>query len=212
VETVIITRQTILAANSRHPTAELTATKLTWALNQFGITDPRSVAALLANLQVESKLIPKREGLYYTTAARLTAVFPSKFNPRRGGKYPTGPYLGNPQGLANLVYAGKLGNGDVASGDGWRYRGGGFIQTTGEVNYQHTGELINQPLRSTPELIEQIGVSCLAACAYWMRMSSADQMARVGSIVGTRRAVNGPAMLDLDGMLAVYHRLLPLLN
>ena len=185
---------------------------MTWALERFGITDPRSVAALLANLQVESKLIPKREGLYYTTPARLMAVFPSKFNPKRGGHYPIGPYLGNPEGLANLVYAGKLGNGDVTSGDGWRYRGGGFIQTTGEVNYQHTGELINEPLRSTPELIEQIGVSCLAACAYWTRMSSADQLARRGDIVGTRRAVNGAAMLDLDGMLAVYHRLLPLLS
>lgn len=209
---MIITRPIILTANSRHPTAELTATKMTWALEQFRITDPRSVAALLGNLQVESGIVPKREGLYYTTAARLMAVFPSKFDPRRGGKYPTGPYLGNPEGLANLVYSGKLGNGDVASGDGWRYRGGGYIQTTGEVNYQQTGELIGQPLRSTPELIEQIGVSCLAACAYWTRMSSADQLARQGNISGTRRAVNGPAMLDLDGMLTTYRRVLPLLS
>ncbi len=209
---MIVTRQMILTANARHPTAELTALKMTWALDQFHITDPHSAAALLANLTVESGIIPKREDLYYTTAARLRAVFPSKFDPRRGGVYPTGPYLGNPQGLANLVYAGRLGNGDVASGDGWRYRGGGYIQTTGEANFQRTGLLINQPLRSTPELIEQIGVSCLAACAYWTRMSGADAMARQGNISGTRYAVNGRAGLGLSDMLAVYRRLLPLVG
>jgi len=209
---MIITRQTLLTANPRHPTAELTSTKMTWALEQFGITDPRSVAALLANLTVESGIVPKREDLYYRTAARLMAVFPSKFDSRRGGKYPTGPYLDNPEGLANLVYAGKLGNGNVASGDSYRFRGGGFIQTTGESNYQRTGLLIGQPLVQHPELIEQIGVSCLAGCAYWTRMSRADQLARAGNISGTRRAVNGAAMLGLADMLAVYHQVLPLLH
>lgn len=207
-----ITPQIIRAAVPRHPTAEVTALKMTLALERFNITDARSVAALLANLTVESGIVPKRENLYYTTAARLKAVWPSRFDPARGGTTPTGPYLGNPQGLANLVYAGKLGNGDVASGDGWRFRGGGFIQTTGETNYQQTGLLINQPLRSTPELIEQIGVSCLAACAYWTRMSNADQRAKASDIGGTRYAVNGPRGLGMADMLAVYHRVLPLLS
>jgi putative chitinase len=208
---VIVTRQIILTANNRHPTAELTAMKMTLALAQFKITDPRSAGALLANLTVESGIIPKREDLYYRTADRLMAVFPSTFDPAHGGRFPTAPYMGNPVALGNLVYAGKLGNGDVASGDGYRNRGGGYIQTTGETNYLRTGELIGQPLAQHPELIEQIGVSCQAACAYWTRMSSADQLARQGNISGTRYAVNGRAGLGMAEMLAVYQRLLPLL-
>jgi len=207
-----ITRQMIVTANSRHPTAELTATKMTWALEQFGITDPRSVAALLANLTVESGITPKREDMYYTKTATLIRVFPSKFNPARGGRYNPAVYLGQPQALGNLVYAGKLGNGDVASGDGYAFRGGLNVQITGRGNYLQIERLIGLPLTAQPGLIDQIGVSCLAGCAYWTRMSSADQLAKRGDIVGTRRAVNGAAMLDLDGMLAVYHRLLPLLS
>ncbi|GGR18974.1 glycoside hydrolase family 19 protein [Deinococcus ruber] len=207
---MIISAAAILACNPRHPTADTTASKLTWACQTFGIEDPRSVAAMLANYTVESGLLPNRENLLYTTSARLAKVWPSKFGPR--GSYDPREYVGQPERLANLVYAGKLGNGDAASGDGWAFRGGGYPQLTGRDTYTAAGRLIGYDLAQQPALIEQIGVSALAGCAYWTRMSSADRLAQAGDIAGTRRAVNGPAMLGLSDMLSIYRRVRPLLQ
>src|SRR5690349_8264600 len=51
-----------------------------------------------------------------------------------------------PQAIGNTIYAGKLGNGDVGSGDGYRFRGRGFLQITGRANYRRIGEMIGMPL------------------------------------------------------------------
>ena len=207
-----ITAQAILTANRTHPTAEVTAEKFEAARLKFGITDPQSVAALLANCEVESSLIPQREAGYYRTADRLRAVYPSFFDPTRGGRADPAAYLQNPGKLFSFVYANRGGNGNEASGEGFRYRGGGFIQTTFKSGYKATGALIGFDLIAHPERIEEIGVSALAACAYWTRLSAANACAVQGDIAGTRRAVNGRAMLGLNDMLSIYRRLLPLLK
>jgi putative chitinase len=53
--------------------------------------------------------------------------------------------------LANYVYAKRLGNGDVTSGDGWRCRGRGLIQLTGRANYQSAGRALSRPFETQPE-------------------------------------------------------------
>lgn len=108
----MITPEQILTLNPKHPNAEVTAAKLQMAADKFGITDPRSVRAWLANMSVESGLIPLRENLNYTNAARARGIFSAL----RG--YPDAASVRNPEGMANIVYAGRLGNGNVASGDG----------------------------------------------------------------------------------------------
>lgn len=77
------------------------------------------------------KLQPIRENMNYS-AARIRQVWPSRFKSVEAAK----PYANNPQKLANKVYAGRLGNGNEASGDGWRYRGDGLVQLTGKANYE----------------------------------------------------------------------------
>ncbi|RJF74905.1 hypothetical protein D3875_02610 [Deinococcus cavernae] len=199
----MITPELIRALSPRHPNPQAAATALQQAAVKFGITDPRSVAAWLANLMTESNLVPVRENMYYTDADRARGIF------RALKGRSNSEFLRNPQGMANIVYAGKLGNGNVASGDGWRYRGGGFIQTTGRSGYRNTGKLIGLDLEGHPELLEQYGPAALAAAAYWTRLSSAHQLACRGDIRGTRRAVNGPKMLHCDLMLSHYARVLP---
>ena len=66
------------------------------------------------------------ENLNYR-AERLVAVWPKRFPTVDSAR----PFAGNPQGLANKVYAKRMGNGPESSGDGWRYRGRGYIQTHG---------------------------------------------------------------------------------
>ncbi len=71
-------------------------------------------------------------------------------------------------GLGNPRKARVLGN--TEPGDGWRYRGGGFLQTTGRENYRTLGKLIGVDLEANPELIEDPLVSLKAACAEWHKM------------------------------------------
>ena len=70
--------------------------------------------------------------------------------------------------LGNPPKAKELGN--TEPGDGWRYRGGGFLQTTGRENYRVLGKMIGVDLEANPELIEDPLVSLKAACAEWHKM------------------------------------------
>lgn len=204
----MITTELILALNPRHPNPKAAADALQQAAVKFGITDPRSVAAWLANLMVESNLVPQRENMYYTDPNRLIKIWPSKF-PKL---YSPAQYIKNPEKLGNLVYAGYKGNGDVTSGDGYRYRGGGLVQRTGKNGFALAQQRTGLPFLAQPKLMEQYGPTAMDAAAYWTLDSSADRLARAGDIRGTRRAVNGAAMLHADLMLAYYAKVLPLVQ
>src|SRR6185436_4674356 len=105
------------------------------AMERFEITTPYRAAAFLAQVAHESAEFSRlTENLSYT-AARLCAVWPGRFPTLQAAQ----PYERNPELLANYVYARRLGNGDAASGDGWRFRGRGLIQLTGRGNYRSCG-------------------------------------------------------------------------
>ena len=62
-------------------------------------------------------------------------------------------YQRNPQKIANKVYANRMGNGDEASGDGYKYRGRGYIQLTGKDNYTAFGKSIGEDIAANPDLV-----------------------------------------------------------
>ncbi len=125
------------------PNASLTTrTKLAIAIqtyaSQFGIDNKLKLCHFLAQVGVESGgLAATVEGLNYTTVEGLKANFWDFKSNNPNAVDPT-PYLNNPEGLANFVYCCNKngnGNGDATSGDGWTYRGRGYIQLTGKYNY-----------------------------------------------------------------------------
>jgi len=98
----------------------------------FGLSPERG-AHLLGQASHESggfKVV--REGLYYSTAERIQAVWPSRFATVEDAE----PYAKNPSKLANKVYSDRMGNGDESSGDGALFSGKGFLQLTGKSNFR----------------------------------------------------------------------------
>lgn len=130
------------------------------ALAKYEINTPARVAAFLAQCGHESAgFTAKRENLNYS-AKGLLATWPRRFNPTKAQSFHR-----QPEKIANEVYGGRLGN--DKPGDGWRFRGGGFIQLTGRGNYRRVGHAIGVPLEDKPEDIERLDVSALAAAYFW---------------------------------------------
>lgn len=87
------------------------------------------------------------ENLNYS-ADGLLKIFPKYFS-----KDTAAIAARKPEVIANIVYSNRLGNSDRASGEGWKYKGRGFIQLTGKVNYKAFGEYIKVDLIANPELV-----------------------------------------------------------
>jgi putative chitinase len=116
---------------------------------KFEINTPLRLAHFLSQCGHESggfKLVT--ENLNYGSKGLLT-IF-KKYFPTQAKAL---QYERKPEKIANLVYANRIGNGPEASGDGYRYRGRGYIQLTGKVNYQEFGKAINENIASTPDKV-----------------------------------------------------------
>ena len=107
---------------------------------KMGITAVNDLSNLLGQAQVETASWTKAaENFNYTDPTRIYKVFTSKFSSPQEAV----PYIKNPVALANRALAGKNGNGNEASGDGWRFRGRGFLHITGRELYQQAGAAVH---------------------------------------------------------------------
>jgi putative chitinase len=136
---------------------------LNGACPRFGITSNIRMAAFLAQVAYESAEFSHLiENLNYS-APRLMQVFPKYFPTIELAR----EYERQPEKIANRVYANRLGNGDAASGDGWRFRGRGLIQLTGRDNYRETGAALHLPLEVAPDEVAQPNTAALTAGQFW---------------------------------------------
>jgi putative chitinase len=117
---------------------------------RFGITTPLRLAHFLAQCGHESGGFRAfSENLNYG-AKGLLGIFSKYFKTIEKAK----AYERKPEKIANLVYANRMGNGDEASGDGWKHRGRGALQTTGKSNYQDFAKFMNMPeILTNPDLV-----------------------------------------------------------
>jgi putative chitinase len=125
------------------------------------------------------------ENLNYR-AERLVAVWPKRFPTVDSAR----PLAGNPQGLANKVYAKRMGNGPESSGDGWRYHGRGYIQLTGRDGYQQVGKLAGLDLTGHPDLAIAPDHALLVACAFW-QWKGLNAHCDTGDFVKVTQVING---------------------
>jgi putative chitinase len=159
----MITETQLRGIMPRVQRADLWLAPLNEATERFAINSPERVAAFLAQIAHESgELNRLTENLNYS-AERLMAIWPKRFpDPGKAREYER-----NPEKLANFVYANRLGNGDVPSGDGWRYRGRGLIQVTGRGNYRSASRALGLDFEQRPELLEEPGPAALSAAWFW---------------------------------------------
>lgn len=181
----------LVAAGIAPTQARVFLAPLRAACAAFDIDTPARVAAFLAQCSAESAAFTRlEENLYYTTPERIRAVFPSRVPTIAVAQSLTR----NPRALANRVYAGRLGNGDEASGDGWAFRGRGLIHLTGRDNYAEAERALTLPLLAQPEVAAEPTGACLTAAWYW-HTRKLNVLADSAQWDAITRAVNGPAML-----------------
>lgn len=131
---------------------------LNTAMRRNGFTTTAQQAAFLAHIAVESRQLHSlEEGLNYS-APRAMKIFHRSIKTKKAAHL----YAHHPEALANHVYANKNGNGDEASGDGYKFRGRGFMQTTFRANYAAVGYEDNPDALSTPAVASE------TAAKFWV--------------------------------------------
>jgi len=115
-------------------------------------------------------------------------------------------YQNKPEKIANRVYANRMGNGDEASGDGWKYRGRGFIQLTGKDNYEALSRDLMGDFVNNPHFVAEDKYAMLSAGWFWNSRnlnSLADLGLTIDVIERITKKVNG----GLNGLSARIEKL-----
>lgn len=173
-------------------------------VEQFDITTPARQAMWIAQCGYESSSFNvTREILSYQTVKRLRDVFPREFPTDESAL----KYVINPMGLGNFVYANRLGNGDVASGDGFKFRGGGLIQLTGRGNYKAVGEGLGLDLEVRPAQIIIEETAARTAGFFWSQ-HDLNAAADAGDFDYTTERVNGKAMRGAKERREIWEKIL----
>ena len=184
-----IKSQNILFIAPKCKIAEELSKYLNIYLEKYNINTKLRTAHFLAQTAHESTEFTRFiENLNYSTKGLLD-TFPKYFN-----KNNVSDYNRNPEKIANKVYSNRMGNGDFESGDGWKFRGRGLIQLTGQENYREFFKSIDKPIDvdylTTPEgAIE-------SSCWYWYSRDI-NPHADENDIVSVTKKVNG-GTLGLD--------------
>lgn len=184
-------RQLLLILPNARPVAGVFLPLLVEAMHDFDIgTRPRA-AAFLAQIGHESAQLTRCvESLTYS-AQRLATVWPRRFRSADGSPTALAREIAyQPERIANLVYAGRNGNGDEASGDGWRFRGRGLLQVTGRSNYRSVGEGLAQPFVARPHLLAEPRWACRTA-AWWWQCNGLNALADAERFEDITRRING---------------------
>ena len=152
-------------------------------LNKAGITSPKAHANVLATVKAESNFKPQSENLFYTAAAKIKATFGPKKIPSEEFAQ---QFVNNPEALANYVY--KTTDGNSEPGDGFKYRGRGFIQHTGKNQYAALAKGSGIDLLSNPDSLNSPDVAAKVIPWFFltykrMKPDDMDNMSKVNRAI-----------------------------
>jgi len=172
------------------------------AFDRFNINTERQVAAWIAQCAHESAGFKTlTENLNYS-ADTMAVVWPSRFAVLGPDKKPVkvkGKNQPNkfalalhrqPEMIANTVYANRMANGNIESGEGWKYRGRGLKQLTGKDNYTRCGQGLGMDLVGNPDLLLTPEGASLSAAWFWS-VNKCGPIADSGDFVALTKKING---------------------
>jgi putative chitinase len=168
---------------------------ITKAMEKYGITTVTEVASFLAQVAHESNLFASLEENLSYSAEGLAKTWPGRYRDPATGKPNQLAMLLHRKSIsiANNCYANRMGNGDVATGDGWRYRGRGLIQLTGRGMYRRCGGALGVDLEKNPDLLMTPEYAALSAAWYWHE-SGLDKFDDDLLVTAETRVINGGAI------------------
>ena len=200
-----ITQQQLTQILPGNPYLEHWCDALNKILPDYDISTPQRTAAFLAQCAHESGgFTALHENLNYRPET-LCKVWPRYFNAANANDY-----AHQPEKIANRAYAGRMGNGDEASGDGWNYCGRGLIQLTGKNNYQSFADSIQTDISQIPAYLQTFEGAIQSACWFWEN-NNLNACADAGDIVKMTKIING-GTLGLDDRTARYQHALQVLG
>jgi putative chitinase len=173
--------------------------ELSELLPVFEITTVGRVAAFIAQTAHESggyRVL--KENLNYS-ADGLNKIFPKYFGANRDANQ----YARQPEKIANVVYGGRMGNGDEASGDGFRYCGRGLIQLTGKNNYVNFANYAGISPEDAAEYLETPRGAVHSGCWFWYA-NDLNTFADAGDFIGMTKRING-GTIGLDDRIKHYN-------
>lgn len=177
------------------PRAALFIRPLNAAMEEFKINTLSRQRMFVAQIAHETGQLSRLAESFDYTPERMRAVFNTshieRFTPDQGELYGrTDKYPANQQKIASIAYANRMGNGDPSTGDGWKYRGRGLIQTTGRDNYLATMLALDIDCIEHPELLEQPVGACRSAAWFW-KSHGLNELADKGDFHRITKILNG---------------------
>ena len=178
-------------------------------LPDYEINTPQRIAAFVAQCAHESGgFMVLTENLNYRWQS-LRKVFPKYFpDDAIAQDYASRP--NKQEAIANRVYASRMGNGDEASGDGWRFRGRGLIQLTGRHNYTWFAASLEISPEEATEYLTTFEGAAQSACWFW-ETNKLNQWADKGDILTLTKRING-GTIGLDDRIKHYEHALHVLG
>jgi len=170
--------------------------KYTTLFDRYGINTPLRTAHFMAQIEHESGLVPKRESLYFTSIDGLRKTFYTPFKNKTDSFVKS--FLRNSEHCANYVYANRGGNGDQASGDGFKYRGGGLIQNTFKDGYRWLTLKTGIDFTNNPDLILVEANAVIAALEFW-KENGLNKYADLDDLDAVSDKINIGRLTDKEG-------------
>jgi putative chitinase len=193
----------------RNPYVQYWHNALSQLLPEYEIDTPQRIAAFIAQCSHESGgFTALKENLNYR-AVTLRKIFP-KYFPNDGIANYYASLPNKQEAIANKVYANRMGNGDEASGDGYRYCGRGLIQLTGKDNYTWFAASLDISVEEAAEYLQTFEGAAQSACWFW-ETNNLNQWADKGDILTLTKRING-GTIGLDDRIKHYQHALHVLG
>lgn len=190
------------------PSLPVDVDKVNELLEKYEINTPERVAGFFSQCAHESGNFKfKAENLNYSADA-LNRVFPAYFGTKRNAA----EYARNPEKIANVVYndanrKSKLGN--TEPGDGWKFRGRGYIQLTGRTNYTGFAKFMGMGIDEVISYAET-DEGALASALYFWKLANCNKHCDSGDQKALCKSING-GFNGLEDRIAKYNKFIDIL-